>query len=525
MSLSLTTSKLLSRVIRANVSNGLTGENVLKSSSTGAITKVKPRVIAGLTRLTQEKGALGFLNAIWNPIKALVGFVGGLIKGIAFSATKIWQWTVNAINVLKSFNWNATDTSLMQQMDGRNTALAGLWGGAIGQGFGWMVGIGVGYGISFLCPVIGGAALARTIAGKATKEAIEELLPYFRNVLMQTAGTVASNLLVSGFIQYRRLLKSAPRPLLDKIFGKDTAGFIKNVWGGEGGPDMSFNTQMDEAIESIDNKYVRAFLEEFFDEAWDGFSEAGFIIAHEIDEAYAQNRESQKKLLGPERTFEVTPDVQAPDEVIKMADIPQKLAIPIVQQSINTHRLLYNRDVGEIIGQPYGDWLKARPQMRQLTILFYSRPNPPWRGRNGKYCKKANYTIPDVKRGLTWEEIKRAVPPFTWGKFRATANLDNQRQMAVYGATEAEAKKVLLKLAQLSDAKILTLSISEEEIRPQKLKKEPTMMFPAYGTFLARRNTLDGKGRTTIDSRTYDEEVIRFPLWGQKEPSGLILPK
>ncbi len=183
-------------------------------------------------------------------------------------------------------------------------------GGAIGQSFGWLVGIGIGYGISYLCPVIGGAALARLIASKTSKEAIEELLPVFRTAITQTATALGRNVLINGYIQYRKLLKTAPRPLLDAIFGKDTAGFIKNVWGGEGGPDMSFNTQMDEAIESIKNKYVKAFLEEFFDEAWDGFTEAGFVIAHEIDEAYSQHKASQKELLGPDRTIEIVPDVQ-----------------------------------------------------------------------------------------------------------------------------------------------------------------------------------------------------------------------
>ena len=154
-----------------------------------------------------------------------------------------------------------------------------------------------------------------------------------------------------------------------------------------------------------------------------------------------------------------------------MIEVPQKLAVPFIQATLNTQRLLYNRDVGEIIGQPHSEWIKARPQLRQLTIVFRSRERPPWRHTNGKRCREASYTIPDVRKGLTWEEIKRAASPFTWGKFRATANLDNQRQMAVYGTSEAEAKKKLLQLAQLSDAKIMTISLAEEELRPAKMKK------------------------------------------------------
>ncbi len=103
--------------------------------------------------------------------------------------------------------------------------------------------------------------------------------------------------------------------------------------------------------------------------------------------------------------------------------------------------------------------------------------------------------------------------------------MDNRRQMVVYGSTAAEAKKKLLQLAALSDAKILTLTISEEELRPSKVRKEPTMMYPSYGTLLARKNSLDANGRTSLDSKTYDESVVRFPLWVPKEPKGLVLPK
>lgn len=93
--------------------------------------------------------------------------------------------------------------------------------------------------------------------------------------------------------------------------------------------------------------------------------------------------------------------------------------------------------------------------------------------------------------------------------------------MAVYGSTAQEATAKLKKLALLSTSSILTLSISEEEDRPVKLKKEPTLMYPAYATLINRRNSIDVQGRTSIDNRTYDEEVTRFPLWVETEPRNL----
>jgi len=517
MTLDLTVKTLLSRKIRVNSASGKTGGALL-----GTITSVvvEPRKIDGLTRLKAE-GEGNLIQNLWNAATKFVGFIGGLLKTITFSATKIWGWVIGRIEQLKSFNWNASDAELATMIENQNVALAGVWGGVVGQGFGWLAGIGIGYGIAFLCPVIGGAALARTIASKTGQEAVEELLPALRNALTQTAGALANAGLVSVYTNYRRFLKNAPIGFLTQLYGADTADFIKNIWGSKGAPDMSFNTQMDEAVESISNKYLQNFLEEFFDEAWDSFTEAGFIVAAEIDSAYAQNKAAQKAVLGVERSIEIIPDREAEDEKLRLINIPQSLAIPAIQQTLNTQRLLYGRDMGIVVGQPAASMGRANFQARQLIILFRSRPQPPWRELTGKRCREASVQIPDLKIAVSWEEIKAAASSFTWGKFRATANMDNRRQMAVYGNTAQEAENKLRRLAVLSTSQILTLSVSEEGERPTKLRKEPTIMYPAYATLINRRNTIDGEGRTSIDNQTYDEKTIRFPLWVTKEPKTL----
>jgi len=131
------------------------------------------------------------------------------------------------------------------------------------------------------------------------------------------------------------------------------------------------------------------------------------------------------------------------------------------------------------------------------------------------------YSIPDAKLGLTWREIKQAANSFTWGRYRATANLNNQRQMAVYGASPAAARSKLKELLRLSTAEILTLSISEEEERDPRLRKEPTQMYPAFATLFMRRSSVDGQGRVLIDGRDLDETLIRIPLYPKDEPANL----
>jgi hypothetical protein len=516
MSLSLTVGQLLSRKIRANTAAGKTGTSVFDAVTS---TIVPPRTISNLTRLRPKADSDG--NLLGNIVKAVNWGLGQLWNVLSWRLTTVWGELVGVFNRLKAFNWNATDAELKALVDSQGNALAGLWGGVVGQGIGWITGIGIGYGISFLCPVIGGAALARLVATKTGKEALEELLPSVRNALAQTRNVLTTAGLISVYTNYRRLLKSAPDALLNTVFGADSADFIKNIWGNKGGPDMSFNYQMDEAIDSIGHEGLKNFLEELGDEAWDSFCEAGFVVAQEIDSAFAQNKASQKEMLGPERSIEIIPDREAEDETLKLIEMPQQLAIPVIQQTLNTQRLLYNRDVGAVIGEPAGSMGRANFQPRQLVIVFFSRPHPPWRELTGKQCRRTSVQIPDLKVGVTWQEIKTAANPYTWGRFRATANMDNRRQLAVYGATAQEAETKLRKLALLSTSEILTLSISEEEQRPVKLKKEPTQMYPAYATLINRRNSIDGQGRTSIDNRTYDEKVIRFPLWVETEPRSL----
>lgn len=516
MPLSISPTALISRTIRANASNGIFGVAILTPTQAEPIA----RRITSLTRMANA-APQNFFDWVFSLAGKFVGFIGGVVKWIGFSATKLWQWVVNGVNALKAFNWNATDQELKALITSRNNALASLWGGVLGAGFGWLSGIVIGYGIGFICPVIGGGALARLIATETGREAIEEVRPQLVNALTQTLSTIGSNALIGVYINFRRFLKNAPVGLLTAIYGSDTADFIRNTWGAKGGPNMSFNTLMDEAVESIGNQALQNFVEEFFDEAWDSFTEAGFIVAQQIDDSYAQARAAQREILGPVRTVEIVPDTEATSEKFPLVELPQALALTTIQSTINSHRLMHNRDVGQIVGQSYEQWLRARPQLRSLSIVFRSRPQPPWIELTGKRSKYVSYSIPDAKPSLSWAQIKNAASPYTWGKFCARAKMSNGRQMAIYGATAQEAKNKLLQLASLSDAEIQAINVSEEDVRPQRLRKESVQLYPAYATMLARRNSADAEGRVMLDGRTFDEEVIRFPLWVEAEPSNL----
>ncbi|MDX2254681.1 MAG: hypothetical protein NW214_04115 [Pseudanabaenaceae cyanobacterium bins.39] len=457
-----------------------------------------------------QTGLTSFLSSAVN----LLGWAGGGL------ATGIFGWLQGRVEQLKAFNWNASDKELENLMDSQNIRIATAWGSALGSTFGWLVGIGVGYGISFLCPVIGGAALAKTVAGNVAKEAIGEISNSISGAISQTAGALANNALISGYINYRKLLKSIPDNVLRGIYGKDTAQFIKNNWGSEGAPIISFNSKMDEFVESIQNNKLRAFTEAFLEESWDSFTEAGMIVAYEIDAAYAQAKRATENTQGKRRTVRLTPDKRRKEEQLILQAASNDLETETLS-TLNNYRLIANRDVGQIVGMPAEDFVSAKPLRRQLTIILKKgKKAPPWR-IGSKACGNVTVTIPDVVVGLSWQKIKAACKPYTWGKFRATANLDNGRQMAIYAGSRSEAEKVLKRFLALSTAKPLSISVTEEvDKRNLALKKQPVMIYPAYATLLVRRPTT-GEGRSYLDGAKLAEDSIRVDLWMDNEPKGV----
>ena len=456
-----------------------------------------------------KSGLTGFISGTLN----LLGWAGGGL------ATGIYGWLVGRVEQIKSFNWNASDKELEDMMESQNVRIASIWGSALGQGAGWLAGIAIGYGISFLCPVIGGGALAKTIAAKVGTEGLEEVSRGLGSAISQTFGVLGNNAMISGYINYRKLLKSIPNNILTGIYGKSTADFIKNNWGKQGTPQISFNSSMDEFVESIQNKKLRAFVGSFLEEAWDSFSEAGYIIASELDSAYAQAKRANEQSKGKRRIVRLTPDKRRPDEQLLLTAGGNEIETEAIS-TLNNYRLIANRDVGQIVGMPAEDFVSAKPLRRQLTLVFKGKKEPPWRNGN-KRAKEITVTIPDVVQGLTWQKIKLAAKPYIWGKFRATAHLDNGRQMVVYGSTKSIAEKTLKNLALLSTAKILSLNVTEEVDKKNiAMKKEPVQVYPAHATMLIRRPTT-GEGREFLDGSKMLEDSIRIDLWPNEEPKGI----
>jgi hypothetical protein len=486
MGLSLSRANLLSRAVRQSV----TGSGLTRKLN-----------LSGKLQSNQNDGSGGsggfiqnFFNTAMSWGKRFFGFLSAIFRGVGFSFGAIFGAVVRASQAISTFDWNASDREIQEQINARNNALAGTWGATIGSGTGWLVGIGIGYGLTIVCPVIGSANLAKLVAGEATLEALEEVGSTAINAVRQTAATLGTNALLSGYRRFRRALGINP---------PDSA------------PSWTISGKIEEKIDSIKNPTIRSFTEEFVDEFFDSFIEAGYIFAYELDSQLAAARAANAG--GVSRAVRITPDKEAPREAIVLVGAQDTIK-STVQTTLAQHRLIYNRDVGAIVGLPAEDALRATPHRRKMTILFNEIERPPFRKPNGDRPKTATLTIPDPKPGLTWSQIKKAAKPYNWGPYRCTAHLTNGRQMAVYGATAQDAEEKLKDLLDLSNCEISTMSVTQERDRNPRLKKTPTRVHPHSATLLVRRENVDPDKGRTIRDQNYAERIVRFELWTQNEP-------
>ncbi|NJL21647.1 MAG: hypothetical protein HC895_13820 [Leptolyngbyaceae cyanobacterium SM1_3_5] len=426
----------------------------------------------------------------------LVGFITNTIqRAVSWFISNAWSTIVEAGYTIFNFDWNQTDAALQSAINANNVQIAGALGQALGTGSVWLVSVALATGASLKFPVLGGK-----IALALAEEGGEEIRGQVVSLLNTTRGALARNSVLGTMLTLRRL----------RLFGLVPITEQREPW--------SIASAVEERIESIDNEMLRAFVENFVEGAVDALIEVGYVVSYAIDDFYSTSRLANETMFGEERAVKVYPDRNNEEEFITIRG-PQQLLKQNVQTALTSHRWVHNRDLGQLVGQPAEDWVRAGMQRRKLTIVFKSKESPPWIAAPGQpRVKEVTYTIPEPDLGLTWTKIKTAAKHYTWGKFRATANLNNGRQMAVYGATEAEAERKLRELLPLSTGELLTLSVSEEKDRHPNLRKEAREMYPAYATLLIRRSTAELTGTNDLSGNNYRQELRRIELWPDTEP-------
>ena len=483
-------------------------------------------LVAAVGKKTAVAIGLKTLKAAW-AAGGVKGLLTAIAKGVgafivkAWSATAIVQFLMQQAVFIYQFNWNISDEELDTQIQGNLNQLAGLAGSAVGQTLGWIT-----------CGAVAGAVVAKinpaalaVVLDDLAEEAAEEIIAVWSSLIRSTAQISARSFFLWAYKNVRSFIKK--NWIFQSIFGAEKLA----QWGK--GPPVSIAKTVEDAIESIPNETLRNFVESAYEEFWDACAEASFVVASSLDVWNASQRQTMREnVLGRERIVEVTLDREVPEERIVLAG-NERVLMPQISGLINTHRLLSDKDVGEIIGQPADAHIQRKvPSSTQLEIIvkFYNAQRPPLpRGPN---LVEATYTIPNISRAaLDWERIKLAcggVNGFDWGPHRCTANLSNGGQMAVYGGSYADAKNLIERFLTLtSDLDVKWFSKGEEDEGGNRSLvnnniKRLTRLYPYSVTVIRTDRTTNpelGRVRLTDGNRVQFLKR-RFYLWPDIKPVG-----
>lgn len=467
---------------------------------------------------SQMLGGFNFGNGIRSTI--------GQFLNKEFKYSEVYNFLVSGAQKLSNFDWNATDEEIRAKYKDLDKQLASAWGGVFGRGIGSATAIAVGGGVGLVVPKISGARLSRQLMSAAGQDAKEEIIDEAIGAIQFTKNLAVDVLTLEGYIKYRNFLRNLPERVLVRLFGQDTANFIKYQWGTKDGADFRIAEKIEEAIEGINNEVIRMFVEEATEEFFESFIETGYIIAYELDEALRQYQLANSRIVEPE-VIEVFPNADNENESFIIEGDTQEEIEQETQQVLNNWRVINNRDIGEIVTQDM-EVLEQHPQLRRLEITFKSVPTPPYINPDGTRARNSTITIPNVKASLTWNDIKRTLkynrttPSYVWGDSVAVLKFVDKRKIRIQfdrNSMSNEAVETYLKeLAELSDGLIKTITINEYVEQPRQMRDQATGMYPLEARVVNRNLTNINRS----NANSLPVSAYRFPIWVDNEPDDFI---
>ncbi|MEA5447321.1 hypothetical protein VB780_01990 [Leptolyngbya sp. CCNP1308] len=482
-----------------------------------------------------RSGAKGFLEKVFQAGKQIASyFTWGNLRGfligaalaqiptLVFSLSNLWSMFTSAAIELYYFDWNIPDDRIDQQAKARWSAYGGILGGTAGNAIGF-----------FACGIVPATSLfafderlAAYVLKEVSEEAFEELtfeIAYvirlsLRNLARQTAGWMYKGA--------RRWLKDPKNPIGGLLFG-GRADDVREKWGASNSESWSFAQAVEERIEKIPSTFWQNFSEELIEEAIDACIEAGYVVANSIEGYYAQQKLGQSLTREAQRVVEVTPNRQNDAEKFVLAG-PESEVRGQLTTVLTTHQMVEDRDIGQVIGQPLDEYIRARPlDGLRLQFNLYSLKTPPYSRRGTESLVRVTVTIADIERAkLDWDRLRQVCGGpngYLWGRFKATARLDNGGSLKVYGGTPDEAEDRLRAFLTLSSAEIKTLSVTEEKKEAERLKnpkmfKDITRVYPGHVSIINRQRTLYLDRGSPSREGNYIDKRARFDLWRSVQP-------
>lgn len=441
----------------------------------------------------------GWFNLLLNAGKSFVGFlVSGIIGFIEWSIGGVIRYLIEKTIEIASFDWAQSDIELGKTIEQNNGIIANQLGRFIGSGTIWITSILIAGGLSVKFPVVAGR-----VALDLAKEGGQTLKSQLTGALNVSGELLLENLAMGAYAGSRWLLRQV---FPDNPMFSGTGG--RKPW--------SFAEATSNAIAKVPGgNYVKQFVSGTVDGALDALLDVAYTISFSLDDHYAAIREAQSANESPIRSIEVFPNEDSEESVIISA--PQDNIEGTLTNYLTNHDLIDNRDIGTVVGQPYDEWYGLQPQTRKLTIEFNANEKPPFRDDSGKQTRRVQISIPNVKAGISWNDLKQ-IRRFTWGNYMARGVFEDRRQMTVWGANESEAKQTLQELSQLCTKELIQISISHPEVQNPSRRKTPTLVYPVYATMLVRKTTASPGNSTLIDGQNREMARKRIEIWKEEPP-------
>lgn len=510
--------------VKAIATNALASEAVqgqlAKVLGNGGIKKVNTGGSKGGLLEAVGKGLLGFG-------KGALGFLGGILKRVLpldlLSLVNVIQ---QGFFIAWTFNFQASNEQLDQELNGALLGFAGILGGTLGNAAGYVTCGGLTTASLFAF----NPAMGLFVLQEYGEEALEEFVgnaTALAYISSQTAIRAAFYTLIkSNRAVFNLIVNGAGRALETFIPGNLSFDQYSRQRRGEGGY-ASFADFVEERIESLEDPFQRVFFEEFFEEFGDACWESLYVVAGGIEAYLSRKAAERREAAGPQRVVEIQPNREVPDERLIIAG-PEDEAKTAIVHALANYQLVENRDVGQIVGDSAIDNLRADRHTLRIKIQMFPYPRPPFYRSDKRSPTRVTINIPDINRSrLDWDLIKQAVGGangYNYGRFRCVAKLDNGRSMSVHAASEAEGEQLIQRLDTLTNASILALNITEEQrvgarARNPHLLKKTARIYPGWLYISNRQELLDqNQGRATLEGNYFDRRE-RIRLHTANKPS------
>lgn len=458
----------------------------------------------------------GVAGKILQKIAKFAGWAfGQLCRFFDLSFDRLWDIIVEAYFTLKTFDWNATDEALRQQINANNQTIAVAAANTLGTTLGW-----------------GTVRLANffigRLFGKKTSKAAAKIKVPVLSARIGLALAEEGNEEIKGSVA--AFLRTAASAQISNQFINFMLTARKNEWLGQKSitkpqENGSIAAKIEKKIEQLP-QFWRAPAEAFIESFEEAIIEAGYVVAFTIDDHVAATRYARDS--GIVRTIELKPEKDTDEKLTFVAPMG-RIKDEIENTVFSTYPLVRNRDVGLMFGMPIDEYVRAQPQTLRLIVDLYSVKAPPFYKKTDNFVR-ATISIPNVKRSaIDWNIIKQAFGGrngYMWGRYRANVQLKSGRKIVFYAASEGEAESRLEAFMLLTTEELTTFNVSEEKrvgerIKKPKLFKRTTRIYPAFFTVVNREDLLDpNKGRVNTRQKNYRDNQAKIPLWVDTEPDG-----